>query len=147
MEDSRSRGQRVFQIISTKKQQLQENQILMKVSRSGNRHGLARNIKNKNSKVLNSKVVLQYYINKQYIQYQVIGTAKKKCHSMLSKRVHLTVKTSFFPAVGNVLLVFCTISFVKVSKKIMIMGINQDLKSNSLTFAGHNMHIVKLEIY
>ena len=68
MEDSRSRGQRVFQIISTKKQQLQENQILMKVSRSGNRNGLARNIVyllNKNSKVLNSKVVLQYYINKK----------------------------------------------------------------------------------
>ena len=55
-------------IISNKKEQLQENQISMKVSRSKNRHGLVRNIVyflNKNSKVVNSKLVLQYYINKK----------------------------------------------------------------------------------
>ena len=50
-------------IISNKKQQLQENQILMKVSRSKNRHGLVQKIVsflNKNCKVVNSKLVLQY---------------------------------------------------------------------------------------
>ena len=55
-------------IISNKKQQLQENQILMKVSRSENRHGLVRGIVyflNKNSTVVNSKLVLRHYINKK----------------------------------------------------------------------------------
>ena len=55
-------------IISNKKQQLQENQILIKVRRSENKHSLVRNIVyslNKNSKVLNSKIVLQYYNNKK----------------------------------------------------------------------------------
>ena len=146
-------------IISNKKQQLQENQILMKVSRSENRHGLVQDIVyflNKNSKVVNSKLVLRYYINKkvcgnvEIVEYTVPshGNSEKRRHFMLSKRVlYLTVKTIFFPVVANVLLVFCTISSVKVSKGIIIMGISQDLKSNSLTFAGHNMQIMKLEIY
>ena len=137
-------------IISNKKQQLQENQTLTKVSKFENRHGLVQNIVyflNKNSKVVSSKLVLQYYIHKKVcgnvesVEYTVPshGNSKKETPFYLIKRVlYQTVKTSFFPAVANVLLVFCTIGSVKVSKRIMIMGISQDLKSNSLTFAGHN---------
>ena len=52
-------------VISNKKQQLQENQILMKVNRSKNRQGLVRNIVyflNWNNQV---KTVKQYYVNKK----------------------------------------------------------------------------------
>ena len=133
-----------LEIVSNKKQQLQENQTLMKVSRSENRLGLVQNIVyflNKNSEALNSKVVLQYYINKKVcgnaegVEYTVPshGNSKKRTPFYAIK------KSSYFPSVSNVLLVFCTINFVKVSMKIMIMGISQDLKSNSLTFAGHIM--------
>ena len=55
-------------IISNKKQQLQENQTLTKVSKFETRHGLVQNIVyflNKNSKVVSSKLVLQYYIHKK----------------------------------------------------------------------------------
>ena len=57
-------------IISNKKQQLQENQILMKVSRSENRRSLVQIIVyflNKSIKVVNLKLVPQYYINKKSI--------------------------------------------------------------------------------
>ena len=78
-----------MKIISNKNQQLQENQILMKVCRSENRHGFVQDIDyflNKNSKVLNSKIVLQYYINKKVcgniesIEYAVPshGNSKKE---------------------------------------------------------------------
>ena len=55
-------------IISNKKQQLQENQTLMKVNRSENKQGLVRSIvyfSNKHNQVINSKVLLQYYVNKK----------------------------------------------------------------------------------
>ena len=55
-------------VTSNKKQQLTENQILMKVSRSENKQGLVRNIVyflNKHNQVINSKVILQYYVNRR----------------------------------------------------------------------------------
>ena len=55
-------------VTSNKKQQLTENQILMKVSRSENKQGLVRNIVyflNKHNQVINSKVILQYYVNRK----------------------------------------------------------------------------------
>ena len=80
-------------IISNKKEQLQENQISMKVSRSENRHGLVRNIVyflNKNSKVVNSKLVLQYYINKK-----VCGNVESVEYTVPSDE-NSKIETSFY---------------------------------------------------
>ena len=55
-------------VISNKKQQLQENQILMKVNRCEKKQDLVRNIAyflNKHNQVINSKVILQYYLNRK----------------------------------------------------------------------------------
>ena len=103
-------------IISNKKQQLQENQILMKVFRSENRHGLVRNIVyflNKNSKVLSSKIFLQYYVNKKVcgnvesVKYTVPshGNSKKETPFYVNKKSTIS-DCKNQSAVANVLLLF-----------------------------------------
>ena len=74
-------------VISNKKQQLTENQILMKVNRSENKQSLVRNIVyflNKYNQVINSKVILQYYVNRKVcgnienIEFSVSSHGKSK---------------------------------------------------------------------
>lgn len=117
-------------IISNKKQQLQENQILMKMSRSENRHGLVRNIVyllNKNCKVVNSKLVLQYCISKKVcgnvesVEYTVPshGNCKKET-------LFYFIKKSTISDCKNQLLSSCSKRSVSVLYDRFCQGFEED---------------------